>query len=297
MSAKFSLIEIINQLNKIHNNEFSHYDYSLINEENYKNTRNKISIKCNIHKIIFNMGFTTHKRSGCKLCGLETLSKRFRSTIIQLIEDFNKIHNTEEYKNKFKEDHYDYSYIKEYKNGRIKLPIRCIKHDFTFFTSADAHKAGVGCKKCKSDTLKLKLTKSNEYFLEKSEIAHGEDYEYLENYKGSNIKLLMKHKKCQNIFKQRPQHHIRGIDCPFCNQSKANKIIKQILDLFKFVYEAEYHINDCRNILPLPFDFAIFNNQLKLSCLIEFQGRQHFDNGCGKNLVCQKKWQRFNLKN
>jgi very-short-patch-repair endonuclease len=35
----------------------------------------------------------------------------------------------------------------------------------------------------------------------------------------------------------------------------------------------EYKFNDCRNILPLPFDFYLKN----LNLLIEYDGRQHFE--------------------
>ena len=42
-------------------------------------------------------------------------------------------------------------------------------------------------------------------------------------------------------------------------------------------YTPEYTFDDCRNVFPLLFDFAVFDNRNDLFCLIEFQGRQHYE--------------------
>jgi translation elongation factor EF-1alpha len=40
-------------------------------------------------------------------------------------------------------------------------------------------------------------------------------------------------------------------------------------------YKSEFKIPECKNIFPLPFDFAIINNK-KILGLIEYQGIQHY---------------------
>lgn len=65
------------------------------------------------------------------------------------------------------------------------------------------------------------------------------------------------------------------ISCGCINSSGEYKITK-ILQELNIFFKKQFKINECRNKLPLPFDFAIFNSQEELCCLIEFQGRQHY---------------------
>jgi hypothetical protein len=85
----------------------------------------------------------------------------------------------------------------------------------------------------------------------------------------------MKHKSCGRIFEQKPVYHLQNNGCPRCKESKGEKRISRYLEQNQIKYEPQYRIDDCRNILPLPFDFAIFENGV-LKGLIEFQGEQHF---------------------
>ena len=64
-----------------------------------------------------------------------------------------------------------------------------------------------------------------------------------------------------------------------CINSKNESRICQILDIVKIKYQQQYTFNDLssteRNCDKLPFDFAIFNNNILLY-LIEYDGIQHF---------------------
>lgn len=64
--------------------------------------------------------------------------------------------------------------------------------------------------------------------------------------------------------------------CPACSASKGEKQIAECLDTQNLTYQREYRIDDCRSLLPLPFDFALFDAGL-LTGLIEYHGRQHFE--------------------
>lgn len=63
-----------------------------------------------------------------------------------------------------------------------------------------------------------------------------------------------------------------------CINSKGEFLIKQILQEHNINFKAQYHFNDLRgkNNSYLLFDFAIFDRQNNLYCLIEFQGDQHY---------------------
>lgn len=48
------------------------------------------------------------------------------------------------------------------------------------------------------------------------------------------------------------------------------------LDKTGVKYIREYKFADCKDKSKLKFDFALFNNDGSLRCLIEFQGEQHY---------------------
>lgn len=61
-----------------------------------------------------------------------------------------------------------------------------------------------------------------------------------------------------------------------CSNSRGNTKINNILSEKKVNFQREYKIEDCKDKRPLPFDFAILDNNNQLLCLIEYQGIQHF---------------------
>lgn len=64
----------------------------------------------------------------------------------------------------------------------------------------------------------------------------------------------------------------RGSGCPKCNKSNGEKRISKFLDENNITYTPQYRFQNCRNILPLPFDFYL----LDYKTLIEYQGLQHY---------------------
>jgi hypothetical protein len=58
-----------------------------------------------------------------------------------------------------------------------------------------------------------------------------------------------------------------------CVKSHGNKKIGNILRRNNISYVAEYQIEDCKNILPLRFDFYLTDYNI----LIEYQGQQHYE--------------------
>lgn len=67
----------------------------------------------------------------------------------------------------------------------------------------------------------------------------------------------------------------RKTSCGCRRQSSKEELIKNILCDNNISYISQYCIDDCRDKQPLPFDFAVFQNN-ELSFLIEYDGRQHY---------------------
>ena len=61
-------------------------------------------------------------------------------------------------------------------------------------------------------------------------------------------------------------------DCAMYNTSNGEKEICNILDILNIQYFQEYSFDDCKNILPLRFDFYIPS----FNMCIEYQGQQHY---------------------
>ena len=75
---------------------------------------------------------------------------------------------------------------------------------------------------------------------------------------------------------------IRGdtLSCGCLRSSFAELQIEKVLKENNIQYKKEYSFNDLKseNNIPLRFDFAIFNTDNSIKCLIEYDGEQHFLN-------------------
>lgn len=81
----------------------------------------------------------------------------------QIIERLNKIYNTEEFRNRYGFDHYDYTLITEesYKNAHSKVLIKCNIHGTIFENSINGHLYGKGCRICGRMVKSLKRKPTN----------------------------------------------------------------------------------------------------------------------------------------
>lgn len=70
-----------------------------------------------------------------------------------------------------------------------------------------------------------------------------------------------------------------GYGCPFCKKSKGEDCIKNYLDKKFILYQPQFTIEGLNGIRGgnLRFDFAVFDNNNKLHCLLEYDGEFHFN--------------------
>lgn len=80
--------------------------------------------------------------------------------------------------------------------------------------------------------------------------------------------------KCGYVGWQMLGNFKRG--CPQCNESKGELEVRRFLRRNHMKYRSQYKFKDCRNIHPLPFDFAVFKDNFLMG-LIEYDGVQHFE--------------------
>nr|DAL94182.1 MAG TPA: restriction enzyme [Caudoviricetes sp.] len=63
------------------------------------------------------------------------------------------------------------------------------------------------------------------------------------------------------------------ISCGCQSSSSGEILVETILKKYNIKFEREFTWDDCRNILPLPFDFYLPDYHM----VIEYQGKQHFE--------------------
>jgi hypothetical protein len=257
MKIRKSNIQIISEFEDVHGK--GKYDYSKVD---YQKNNIKVEIICK--KVNHGSFYQTPNKHllgrGCPLCANETRNDNKRRTLKQFIEESNKIHDF----------YYDYS-DSIYTGALSYINIRCPKHGI-FKQKANDHLNGHGCKYCGIEENAQKLLKSTDDIIQRAKEVHGDFFDYSKvQYKGiyERITIICPiHKE----FNQIANVHLRGGGCPKCSKSKGEKLISKILDKHKISYKEQHKFQECRYIIPLPFDFYLY----ELSICIEFQGEQHY---------------------
>lgn len=224
------------------------YDYSLTE---YITRSTKVKIICPKHGEFEQQAGHHLNGFGCAACsGIKKL------TAEEFIIKAKTIHG----------EKYDYSLIK-YTNNKTKVKIICKEHG-EFKQIPAGHLVGKGCPKC------CGKYKTVEGFIEEAKIIHGNKYNYslAKEYRSNKTKITIICPK-HGEFEQSPSAHIHQKQgCPICNESKGEASISRYLTNLNVKFEQEKRFDDCRNKLPLPFDFYLPEHNI----CIEYDGEQHF---------------------
>lgn len=220
----------------------------------YKNAKQPLTYQCRCGEICKTNFSNYKKQSGvCKSCSMkenaqriwtnETVSEYFEKQGCKLLSVY-------------KEQNQNLKYICNCGNeSRVKLG--------NFIN-------GNRCKECANNKLRLKYEDVRSLFVKNNCVLLSTDY------KNSTTQKLDYICSCGNRHSIRFLAFRRGERCPQCKSiSKGEKTIQSYLEGHQINFKYQYKIDECKNILPLPFDFAILKKG-KLKCLIEFDGKQHF---------------------
>jgi len=246
MAKALTLLEFILKSKSKHGDK---YDYSLVK---YESISKKVSIICPIHGVFEQKPYEHYTGNiGCYECSKKKL-------------------NTENFILKSKSKHgdkYDYSLVEYSKNNVSEVKIICKEHG-VFNQKPLLHLRGSGCPICYGNP-----KKTTEKFIEESKKVHGDKYDYsLIDYK-NKLKKVSIICPIHGAFQQRPDLHLNGFGCKICNESRLEKKVRNffIENNIKFISQKKF--KDCRNVLPLSFDFFVPEKNL----LIECNGIQHYE--------------------
>lgn len=159
----------------------------------------------------------------------------------------------------------------EYLNTKMKVVFICPKHGEQEMM-LDNMLRGHLCKDCSYEQRgKDKQIASNQLMDEMPTLLNPEEY------KNTNTKnLLFRCENCGNKYYTSRTSYLSGRNrCDSCmpRLSSGELIVKSILDKYNINYLMEYSFENCRDKLPLPFDFYLPD----YNYCIEFDGQHHFE--------------------
>lgn len=190
----------------------------------------------------------------CSICRNKRLSKSKTKTQEQITKELNAL---------------GYEVLDGYKGVAEKIKVRNLKCGHIYEAQCGNILRGSGCPICHGN-------KNTKTFTEQVNAKYPNEYTVLGKYINNRQKILVRHNKCGHEWEIIPKDLLRDRRCPKCIMSKGELYIKEFLEKKNIKYTPQYRFNDCRKILPLPFDFMVeINGQIKL---IEFDGAQHFKN-------------------
>lgn len=156
----------------------------------------------------------------------------------------------------------------EYKTAKTKYKFECKEHHKFELTADKVTGRGDWCPYCAGRYGDFE----NEYKNIIENIHHGT---MLSHYKNNTTKIKC---QCENghINYIAPGNLKAGKWCSKCNQSHGEVAIKKWLEDNNIIFIEQYSFDNLIDESNLLFDFAIFNKNNKLECLLEFDGEQHY---------------------
>lgn len=227
----------------------------------YENKKLYVDFICKKHKElgVQSMEYQNMKRDlkGCKYCAGKQLPEWY---VIEKMQEVNP----------------DVELLEPYVNITTRIKCRCKKHGIISNKTPKEILSGRGCVQCGLEKLSACNTLSNEEYIESVKKINP-DITVLGNYISGEEDILVKCNKCGHEWSQKARNFSSYYRiCPLCGGYSGEILVSNFLNNFKFKYKQQYRFNDCIDKRPLPFDFAILDENDKVLCLIEYDGEGHF---------------------
>jgi len=227
---------------------------------------NRIQVKCKEHGIFTIKANNFLAGSNCPKCARITAIEKTTYDKDKWISKFKEVHG----------DKYDYSKFNPV-HSQIKCTIICPIHG-EFEQTPTGHSVGGGCEACGRITAAKAASKLPEekfdYFFTKAKEVHGYKFEYFpDSYEDYAVKTKIKCKNKGHVFYQLPSSHLRGIGCPYCNLSKGEEFITEVLKNSNLDFKRQFSVTDSTTLRTFRYDFFLPVHNI----FIEFHGRQHFE--------------------
>lgn len=220
--------------------------------------RRRISINCPIHGDFYKRAYLHLKGEGCPTCSKNAQKKNNRLKNYIIFFDFvNSLG--------------DYSIEGEYINANSKIELFHKICGNKFKVTPGHFKNGTRCPYC------IGRYKTTSDIKEEIYNLVGEEYTLIGEYTKAKDKIEMLHNYCGLIYNVKINKFRKGNRCPNCmlkNGSRLSLKVEEFLIFQRIEYRKEVRFKDCRNKLPLPFDYCLYDKGV-LKLIIEVDGNQH----------------------
>lgn len=167
----------------------------------------------------------------------------------------------------------EYTFLDDYEKAAIRIRVRHNKCGEVYAITPNKFLCGDRCNKCANELNGIRQRKEENTFKQEVFELVGNEYTVLGDYQTSQIKIKIRHNKCQHTYEVKPNNFLQGKRCPDCHKiSKGEVRIAKFLKKKKIKFKREKTFSECRAINVLPFDFYINDN-----LLIEYDGEFHFE--------------------
>ena len=239
----------------------------LIDEEDYKGLEHKYYFKCKTEGHITNSWLrdVLNSNKGCKKCHHIQMGKNQMLSYKEVVDMYDEIN----YKVLTSEKEY-------YEEANGKILVLCDKGHIHFSNIMNFKHNEVRCPICFEERRRKTSIISYE---ERVKQIENEGYKMKtskEEYVNGDTEIIL---VCNHGHEYITTMHsfITGTRCPYCNMSKGEIKIEEILLKYNINdYIFQYRFEKCKHIRTLPFDFYIPS----LNTVIEYDGKQHFKYGC-----------------
>ncbi|WP_335416449.1 hypothetical protein [Bacillus sp. JJ1566] len=240
--------------------DLTDFEYQVLSE--YVNAHTKVEMIHNSCGNIFTITPNNFlKGRGCAFCAGVTRKtlRNFKSQVQKLTEK-------------------EYTVLGEYLNSHTKIAFRHNKCQMEYVATPRSFLDGKRCPYCASNA-----RKTTERFIKEVELLTNGHFQLIGYYVNNFSPIIFKHIECGTTFEKKPKDFLKSPRCPKCSASKWEKEIIKSLDQFKLKYKINTKLEECRDIRPLTFDFAVYHSN-SLLCLIDFKGIHHYESVSPFNL-------------
>ena len=196
------------------NEEFQQEVRNLVGNEytfldNYVNKRTKLRVthnKCgNTYDVLPSNFLRGNRCPYCYRASKQKTNSQFKQEIKNLVGD-------------------DYTFLDPYQGNHTKLRVKHNQCGYIYKVRPNNFLMGQRCPYCYGND-----KKTNSQFKQEIKDLVGDEYTFLDNYINNYTKLSVKHNKCSNISKVKPNSFLQGRRCPKCfgNDKKADNLFKK----------------------------------------------------------------------
>lgn len=227
--------------------------------EKYIDCHTPILHLCTLHNIKW-MAYPSNilKGQGCVECGKDKIYEKSRKKHEDYVAQLALKNPTIEV-------------IETYINSQTPILHHCLIHDVYWKLQPNNALRGDGCEICHKERIGISNARTHEQYVKELENINP-DIEIIGQYINARTPVLHRCRIDGFVWLAMPCNILFGCGCSQCKESSGERQIRQWLNKNGIQYKYQKSFKNCRDILPLPFDFYLNDYQIA----IEYQGEQHY---------------------